>query len=495
MSVTQNIQNGGSYSVNGGKLSLYIDSGYLFNSGTNISQRYASASFGNSGGELDISVNSGIFSGFSGSKTFNLVLNGPVPANFVINFDLTGLLSLGIASSFSQVTARFDGSRTGVKVWVSGGGFIFYSNVTVNIVIPGDPFNLSANTSTNVPISLTGQGQICYLAGTEIDTPAGKVKVEDISAGDKIFIIDGGIKKEESVVWAGSKKINARSESDYPIVIKKSAISDEVPYKDLYVTQEHCLYIEGRFIPARMLVNNRSIILEKRDEFEIYHVETENHSVILSDGLESETYLDTGNRASFAARGKATLDGSFTHSAVKTWDRDAAAPLDVSETVVRPLYETILNRAIGRGLCEVDQNKKFSADPNIKLIRSDGTELEFLRKAGDRYVYRVPVSTDRLWLCSRTGKPSDFIGPYLDDRRDLGLLVGSIDLYKDCETVPISNHLEEASLSGWHPREASTLRWTAGMAELNLEDQVSSNQIVIAIEVKNANQGNNFRIQ
>ncbi|OAZ70812.1 hypothetical protein SRCM100623_02163 [Acetobacter pasteurianus] len=69
----------------------------------------------------------------------------------------------------------------------------------------------------------------------------------------------------------------------------KDAIADGVPYKDMLITAEHCLFFEGKFVPVRMLVNGVSIFYDKSiTSYDYYHVETDQHSVITADGMLTE---------------------------------------------------------------------------------------------------------------------------------------------------------------------------------------------------------------
>jgi hypothetical protein len=109
-----------------------------------------------------------------------------------------------------------------------------------------------------------------------------------------------------------------------PVRIRANAFADGQPMRDLLVTPDHCVLIEGGLVPARMLVNHGSIV---RDDslrrFSVHHVEFERHAILLSEGLPTESYLDTGNRGDF---------GDVADDATRQphgW-ADAAAPLSTA---------------------------------------------------------------------------------------------------------------------------------------------------------------------
>ncbi|MDT8872858.1 Hint domain-containing protein [Komagataeibacter rhaeticus] len=93
-------------------------------------------------------------------------------------------------------------------------------------------------------------------------------------------------------------------EAGYPVRILKDAIADGVPCRDMLVTPEHSLFLGGGFVPVRMLVNGRSIFYDHAiTAYDYHHIETERHSIIMADGVLTESYLDTGNRHIFHHRG------------------------------------------------------------------------------------------------------------------------------------------------------------------------------------------------
>jgi hypothetical protein len=62
------------------------------------------------------------------------------------------------------------------------------------------------------------------------------------------------------------------------------------------------------------------------------------------------------------------------------------------------------------------------------------------------------------------------IGPYIDDRRQLGVKVGRIGLGIGRNRLAVETHLSAQPLQGWHALErASTGRWTNGDAVLPLD--------------------------
>lgn len=137
----------------------------------------------------------------------------------------------------------------------------------------------------------------CFLRGTEIRTLDGPRKVEDIEAGDVLPTLFGGTRK---VQWVGHFRYK-RSDGEKPWVedvrpvrIARSAIATNVPSKDLYVTREHCLHIDGVLIRAGSLVNGTTIVVdaaEQWDELEYFHIKLDRHDVLYAEDLACESLL------------------------------------------------------------------------------------------------------------------------------------------------------------------------------------------------------------
>ncbi len=134
----------------------------------------------------------------------------------------------------------------------------------------------------------------CFLRGTEIRTLDGHRKVEDIAAGDVLPTLFGGTRV---VQWIGHyryKRSDAAKpwvEEVRPIRVARSAIAPNVPSRDLYVTREHCFYIDGVLIRAGSLVNGTTIVVdaaEQWDELEYFHIKLERHDVVYAEDLACE---------------------------------------------------------------------------------------------------------------------------------------------------------------------------------------------------------------
>ncbi|GCD51653.1 Hint domain-containing protein [Acetobacter pasteurianus] len=338
---------------------------------------------------------------------------------------------------------------------------------------------------------LTADKIVCFLAGSMIRTSEGDVAVEDIQIGDQLVTFDWKHNKEVThpVVWVGKAHAMVRAglpddEAGYPVRVLKDAIADGVPYKDMLITAEHCLFFEGKFVPVRMLVNGVSIFYDKSiTSYDYYHVETEQHSVIMADGMLTESYLDTGNRRAFRQEGKvATLRG-----AVQSWVEDAGAPLCVDRAFVEPLFHKLEARENSVTGCQMPTEQAVVvADPNLHLVTQVGAIIRPMRQEGQRYSFMLPANTQSVRIVSRASRPADVIGPFVDDRRQMGVAVADVHFITAKKLHPITAHLQAHKPEGWHDTDWTDCAWTNGNAVLPLGDFTKGSMGLLSLTVRAA---------
>ena len=302
----------------------------------------------------------------------------------------------------------------------------------------------------------------CFLTGTLIETAAGAVPVETLRPGDSVVTLRGDERVMRRARWIGSRRIEAAyfagHQDAHPVRICAGAFAAGLPKRDLLVTGEHCIHIEGGLIPARMLVNGRSIVRDTAvADYTVYHVEFDAHAIMLAEGLPTESYLDTGNRDSFGEPATAA-------DRARCWPIDAAAPLRVERQAVEPIWRALQHRAERLGLTGV-AGPALSDDPDLSLQLEDGRVLRARWCSEERHLFHLPAGARPSHLLSRASRPSEVVGPFVDDRRLLGVAVGRITLWRGLSDIVLGD--EACSGSGWHAREDGH-RWTDGRASLSL---------------------------
>jgi autotransporter passenger strand-loop-strand repeat protein len=163
----------------------------------------------------------------------------------------------------------------------------------------GDFFHLSHDLSEGTLV--TEDTTPCYCRGTLILTPKGEVPVEALQIGDRVVTLSG---KARPIVWIRRRSYSGQfvigREDVLPVCITAGAIADNVPRRDLWISPNHALYLEGVLIEAKDLVNGVSVYqAEAVETVEYFHLELDSHDVILAEGAAAETYIDDDNRGLF----------------------------------------------------------------------------------------------------------------------------------------------------------------------------------------------------
>jgi O-antigen biosynthesis protein len=141
----------------------------------------------------------------------------------------------------------------------------------------------------------------CYCAGTRIRTDIGETPVEELAIGDLVVTHSAEVKP---IKWIGRRSYSGRfiagSKDVLPIRIAAGAIDDKIPARDLRLSPEHALFLDGVLVPARHLINGSSIIQEENVEsVEYFHIELAVHDVILAEDTPAETFVDDDSRMMF----------------------------------------------------------------------------------------------------------------------------------------------------------------------------------------------------
>lgn len=148
-----------------------------------------------------------------------------------------------------------------------------------------------------------GGNPYCFLRGTTIRTADGDRKIEDLTIGDLLPTVFGGICP---VQWIGryrfskSNPTKAWVKDVLPIRIARSALGRDVPHTDLFVTRAHALLVDDVLIPVGNLINGSTITVHdvhELNELEFFHIKLEHHDVIYAEGTPCETLIDVDENA------------------------------------------------------------------------------------------------------------------------------------------------------------------------------------------------------
>ncbi len=291
--------------------------------------------------------------------------------------------------------------------------------------------------------------ELCFCAGSLIRTPGGEVPVERLAVGDTVLTWDGGTRP---ITWIGVGRVLAtrgRRSAATPVIVRKNALADNVPARDLHVTKGHSLYLDGVLIPVEFLVNHRSILWDDRaQEVSLYHVELDRHDVMVANGAPAESYRDDGNRWLF-------------QNANSAWDQPpqaTCAPVLTGGPIVDAAWTHLMDRAGPR------PGQSLTEDPDLHLL-VDGERIDASSRHGTAQVFALPDAHGCVSVMSRAGTPAEL--GMARDPRSLGVALRCIALRQGARFRVVE--AEDARLiEGFHAFEvADGLRWTDGNATLS----------------------------
>jgi hypothetical protein len=192
---------------------------------------------------------------------------------------------------------------------------------------------------------------LCFADGTDILTANGEVRVEKLQAGQLVATVSGQGAPMKPVLWVGRRKIrlagNPAANLLAPVRIAAGALGECTPHRDLLVSPDHCLYVDGSLVPARLLVNGTSITVE-RDLADVtyFHVELEGHDVLLANGAAAESWLDAGNRAWFENTAVAMIQVADAPDAYASATSNLCAPVVQGGEKLAAIRDAIAIRAL-----------------------------------------------------------------------------------------------------------------------------------------------------
>ena len=117
-----------------------------------------------------------------------------------------------------------------------------------------------------------------------------------------------------------------------PVCVLADTFGVGLPRRDLLLSPDHALFLNEVLIPVRHLVDDGAIARVTVNDVTYFHIELARHDVILAEGLPVESYLDTGDRASFANQAVTRLFPAFGAPPDANLVRDAyaCAPLVIT---------------------------------------------------------------------------------------------------------------------------------------------------------------------
>ncbi len=229
-------------------------------------------------------------------------------------------------------------------------------------------------------------------------------------------------------------------------------MADGVPARDLWVSPEHALYIDGKLVPAGLLANGATIRqVESVNRLEYFHIELEMHDVILAEGAPAETFVDCDNRFMF--------HNGDEFAAL--YPDDTAAPWQFCAPRVEP-GSAELNAIRAALLARAEALGRVTSDPDLRLT-ADGEIVRGQSVADRVWRFALPAGARALAIASRSAVPAETEASSPDERA-LGVAVERIVLGGAGLRIEIG-HDCPLLCEGFHQDEGSH-RWSNGRGSL-----------------------------
>jgi hypothetical protein len=394
---------------------------------------------------------------FAGSGLLDLAGTGTASfTGTITGEDGTDTIEIGASvlpspSGASAVSLSFNSATGVLSVFDTVGGTIYT-----------EMLHFAGPVSNHFSASLSGGNIVisdvpCFAAGTRILTADGQKPVEQLRAGDSVLTVRDGA--ERRIIWTGQRTVDlaahANPDKVRPVVIAAGAFGEGLPERDLKLSPDHALYIEGYLIEAKTLVNGATVTRDTSARYVTYHhIELARHDVVLAEGLAAETYLDSGNRRNFDSdAGPIMLHPDFAAAS----RAGACARLLTDGRVVRRVRQHLLDRALALG---------FMRTSRLDLTAKAGAELiePMADSASEALLFILPHAVSSVVLRCATGVPAE-VSADPSDRRELGVAIAELALVVNGQRIRID--LNDPAHTGLHAAEPGQ-RWTGSAARIVL---------------------------
>jgi Hint domain len=203
--------------------------------------------------------------------------------------------------SGGQGGANF-GSETAYGSAGSGGGGTSFDSAGAPLVAGSAATENAANNGNGL-VTIT-PSVACYCRGTLIRTAHGETVVEELKIGDLLVTASGA---ERPIKWIGHQTLNvamlATPSEAWPIEIMEGSFGGGLPERPLRLSPGHPVLVRCDeaevLVPIMCLINGTSVRRIAVDQVTYWHIELDQHDILLAEGLPAESFLDYGNRSWF----------------------------------------------------------------------------------------------------------------------------------------------------------------------------------------------------
>ncbi|MEO0485513.1 MAG: Hint domain-containing protein [Pseudomonadota bacterium] len=165
----------------------------------------------------------------------------------------------------------------------------------------------------------------CFTAGTEVQTPCGPVRIEDLRVGDLVTTADHG---DQPIRWIGRRRLSARDLARdpklRPVRIVAHALGQNLPQRDLWVSRQHRMRVSSK-IAERMFGEREALIAaikltelpgiyvdDHAAEVDYIHLLFDVHAVVFAEGAAAESlYLGAQTHDALSPEAEAEIATLF----------------------------------------------------------------------------------------------------------------------------------------------------------------------------------------
>jgi hypothetical protein len=218
----------------------------------------------------------------------------------LIDTDDDGLIEVGetingltITNVYVGDTVTIDGVEiTGVTFTTTGSPFFTPNDGSVLVDGTVDS-TTTVSASTFMPVS--DLGPPCFVSGTMIQTPSGRVAVETLQAGDLVTTRDNG---DQVLAWVGTARTHGHAQFA-PVRFEIGTIGNT---EVLEVSQQHRMLLSSPMtelnfgtnevlVAAKHLVGNNGIQVVPRERVDYVHLMFTQHEIVCANGSWSESFF------------------------------------------------------------------------------------------------------------------------------------------------------------------------------------------------------------
>ncbi len=294
----------------------------------------------------------------------------------------------------------------------------------------------------------------CFVTGTRILTSAGEVAVENLAEGDLAATASGALRP---IKWIGRRTLSLtkhpRPETICPVRIAAGALADGIPCRDLIVSPDHALLLDGALVQAKDLVDGVLVTHDfSRTHITYWHIELDSHDALIAEGAAAESFLDTGHRGFFENAGEpVTLHPDLMQ---ERRESGSFAPLVTAGKKLTAIRKKLAARLRHLG---------YAPAENQILVRADNKIIAPVFIRHGKLSFTLPAGAQNITLHSGHFVPAE-LNAKSNDRRALGLAIRKLRFAG--KTVAVEDVIHPSSL---HPRaEGDKTVWTRGNVKLNL---------------------------